>query len=162
MGLQFLDAQGDGAVLDLVRRVPFHLEDKHRLGIFLRLFEVLIERRDGFAVLQAVVLEFGIGSLVDAFAVDMGVVKDEQHAVGGHVDIEFAAPETGFLRAFERCERVAGVAAGFAVPVAAVGYDGGGFLLSLCQGYGCRCQDGSEEGFGDQCGFHIDYIFEAL
>lgn len=74
-----------------------HLEDQHRFGVFLRLSQVLIERRDRFAVLQPVVLELGVGGLVDAFAVDMCVMEDQQFAVRGHVDVEFAAPETGFL-----------------------------------------------------------------
>ena len=60
---------------------------------------------------------------VDALALDGGVVVDDQHEVGGDVDIELAAPEVVLLGKFKRLDGVLGIAGFFTVPVATVGGD---------------------------------------
>lgn len=73
--------------------------------------------------------DLGPVGVVDPLAVEGLVVKDDHFAVGGHADVEFRAPESRFVRGPERCQRVACMAAGFAVPVTAVRHD------SYCLGF---------------------------
>ena len=117
------ERKADSQVLDFRRCVGFEFEDQGGLVGLLRLGEVLAESRDGFAVLQAVVGELGVGVFLDAFVSNGAVVEDEENAVGGHVDVELATPEAGVLRCLKGREGVAGEAACFAVPEAAMCHD---------------------------------------
>ena len=117
----------------------FEFEDQGGLVGLLRLGEVLAEGRDGFAVLETIVGKLGMGVFLDAFVSDRAVVEDEEDAVGGHVDVELAAPKASVLSRLECGEGVAGKAAGFAVPEAAMGYNAD---LAI----GAKGEEGEEKG----------------
>ena len=51
------------------------------------------------------------------------VVVGDDYSVPGHLDVEFASPEAGVLRCFERSDAVLGVASLLAVPISAMGHD---------------------------------------
>ena len=96
------------------------LEYEHCFGVFLALFEVLVKCRDRLAVLEAVVFEILIRMLLDLLAFYLSVVEYKQHAVGCHVHVELAAPESCFLSTLERSYRVLGISGLFAVPESSV------------------------------------------
>ena len=100
-------------------------------------------------------LEFRVRMLIDLLSIDFPIVEYENLTVGGHVDVEFAAPESCFLGALQCCNRIRSVACFFAVPVAPV--------CNYCRASGlgrakCRCQNGQYG--GKYCFSHGIYFFD--
>ena len=61
--------------------------------------------------------------MVNPFAVDDLVMKDQKLSVSGHADIELRPPESGLCRCFERSKRIAGISAFLTVPITPMGYN---------------------------------------
>ena len=113
----------DESVLDFIVRVLLQFVDQHCLGMFLSLFEILVDCRDRLTVFETEICEGLIRMLLYLLSLDITVVKDYQHTVLRHVHIEFASPETGFLSTFEGCNRISCVPGFLAVPETAVCYN---------------------------------------
>ena len=96
---------------------------QHCLRIELALLEILVQRRDRFAVNQSVALEIGERVVFDQLAVYPAVVEDDERIVRGHVHIEFATPESGFLCASQRSEGISRISSFFAVPESSVSHN---------------------------------------
>ena len=88
-----------------------------RLGAFLRPGDSQkgVERRQGFAVGQLDVLDFGIGARIHPLAGDRIVVMQHEHAVGRQNQIDFRAPAPDFDRLFERSDGILGRSLGFPI-----------------------------------------------
>ena len=132
MLLQLLDCELYESVFHFIAGMRFHLIYEHSLRIFLSLLEILVDGRDGLAVLDLEILELGVWMLFDLLSFHIAVVIYDEDSVRSHIHIEFAAPESCFLSASECCKRVLCIACLFAVPESSVSYDSCLFLCGCC------------------------------
>lgn len=121
--LQGLDAAVDHIILMSLVELALELEHEDSASL-LSLGQVLVEGGQFLTVLEAVILEVGVVVGLDIHALDVPVVVDHKHEVGGHVHVELTAPEVVLLGELEGLDGVLGVAGLLAVPEAPVGGDG--------------------------------------
>ena len=120
LGYGLFDHKG----LALGRGLLLELDYQLGGGALFGLGEVLVEGGPALSVGEKVVGKVGEIVSPDELALDVVVVIDYDHIVGGQVNVTLAAPEPCVLRRLERCYGVLAESARFRIPETAVRHDG--------------------------------------